>query len=70
MKNSPAERDEDVGAIPVLDDGTLLGIVTDRDILVRCMAEGGDPAEMTVEDIISEHVDTIDPESDVEEAPV
>jgi CBS domain-containing protein len=61
-------RDEDVGAIPVLEDGTLLGIVTDRDIVVRCIAEGGDPAEMTAEDIISENVETIDPDSDVRDA--
>lgn len=61
-------RDEDVGAIPVLDNGTLLGIVTDRDIVVRCIAEGGDPAETTAEDVISENVGTIDPDSDIEEA--
>ena len=61
-------RDEDVGASPVLEDGRLLGIVTDRDIVVRCVAEGGDPGEMTAEDIISENVGTIDPETDIEEA--
>ena len=61
-------RDEDVGAIPVLKDGTLLGIVTDRDIVVRCIAEGNEPSEMTAENIISENLETIDPDADVQEA--
>ncbi len=61
-------RDEDVGSIPVLEDGELRGIVTDRDIVVRCIAEGSDPSEMTAEDIISEDLETIEPDAEVEEA--
>ena len=45
-------RDEDVGAIPVLEDGTLLGIVTDRNVVARCVTESGEPGEMTAEYII------------------
>jgi CBS domain-containing protein len=30
----------DMGAVPVVEDGRLIGIVTDRDIVVRCVAEG------------------------------
>ena len=33
-------RDEDTGAIPVLDDDELVGIITDRDIVIRCIAQG------------------------------
>src|SRR3954453_2359780 len=33
-------RDGDVGAVPVVDEGRLVGIVTDRDIVVRAIAEG------------------------------
>ena len=33
-------RDGDMGAVPVLDNGKLVGIVTDRDIVVRAVAEG------------------------------
>ena len=41
-------RDLDVGALPVCgDDDRLKGIVTDRDIVVRCVAEGGDPSSTT-----------------------
>jgi CBS domain-containing protein len=61
-------RDEDTGAIPVLDDNELVGIVTDRDIVIRCIAEGKDPVETTVEDVLSENLETIEPESEIEQA--
>ena len=34
-------RDEDAGAVPIVDNGRAVGIVTDRDIVVRVVAEGG-----------------------------
>lgn len=38
-------RDLDVGALPICgEDNRLKGIITDRDIVVRCLAEGGDPS--------------------------
>ncbi|MFI9365084.1 CBS domain-containing protein [Kitasatospora sp. NPDC053057] len=41
-------RDKKVGALPICgDDQKLHGIITDRDIVVRCLAEGKDPAKMT-----------------------
>ncbi|MCD0481758.1 CBS domain-containing protein [Streptacidiphilus sp. ASG 303] len=41
-------RELGVGALPICgDDDRLKGIVTDRDIVVKCLAEGGDPAVMT-----------------------
>ncbi|MGW3040300.1 CBS domain-containing protein [Kitasatospora sp. NPDC001159] len=41
-------RDKNVGALPICgDDQKLHGIITDRDIVVRCLAEGKDPATMT-----------------------
>ncbi len=61
-------RDEDVGAIPVVEDGELTGIVTDRDIVIRCNAEGKAPAEITVEEVITGGLETVDPETDVEDA--
>jgi len=60
---------EDVGAVPVLDDDQkLAGIITDRDIVVRAIAEGEDPTECTAEDILSEQLHTIAPEADLAEA--
>lgn len=60
---------EDVGAIPVLDnDEKLAGIITDRDIVVRAIAEGQDPTECTAEDILSEQLHIIDPDADLGDA--
>lgn len=61
-------RDENVGAIPIVDDDDkLCGIITDRDIVVRAVAEGEDPGECTAEEILSGHLHTIDPEAELEE---
>jgi predicted transcriptional regulator len=59
-------RDEDAGAIPVLDDEKLVGIITDRDIVLRCIAEGRDPVGTTSEDILSADLTTIKPNDDVD----
>ncbi len=61
-------RDGDVGAIPVLEDDELVGIVTDRDIVVRYIAEGKDPAETTVDEVLSEELESASPDMDVEAA--
>jgi len=37
-------RDGDVGSVPVVEDGKLVGIVTDRDIVIRVLAEGKEPS--------------------------
>jgi len=44
-------RDQDIGNVLVEKDGQLCGIVTDRDIVVRGVAEGGDGASMRLGDI-------------------
>ena len=61
-------RDEEIGAVPVLDDDELVGLVTDRDIVLRCIATGKDPSETTVTDILSEDLETVEPDDDVEVA--
>lgn len=48
-----AMRDHDVGDILVLDDITIRGIVTDRDIVVRAVAEGRDPESTVLAQISS-----------------
>jgi CBS domain-containing protein len=41
-------RDLDVGALPICgEDNRLKGVLTDRDIVVKCLADGGDPASAT-----------------------
>lgn len=61
-------RHEDVGAVPIVDDHELVGLVTDRDIVLRCVAEGGDPAESIAEDILTGSLITISPEDDLPKA--
>ncbi|MFC6422537.1 CBS domain-containing protein [Ornithinimicrobium tianjinense] len=60
-------RDQGVGALPVLAaDGSLRGIVTDRDLVVRGLAEGADPASTTVGSLAQGIVSTITPDEDVD----
>ncbi len=54
-------RDLDVGALPVCgDDDRLHGIITDRDIVIRCVAAGGDPQTVTAGDLAQGEPFTID----------
>jgi CBS domain-containing protein len=60
-------RDEDVGSLPVTDQGRLIGVITDRDIAVRVVAEGrADSA--TVADALSRNPITVTPEHDLDDA--
>lgn len=63
-----AMRDEEVGPIPIVENGSLAGILTDRDIVVRVVAEGKDASSTTVGDIASRDLVTIDPEQTLDEA--
>lgn len=46
-------RDADVGSVIVTEAGRPLGIVTDRDLVVRVIATGGDAEKLTVRDVMS-----------------
>ncbi len=60
--------DSDCGAIPVCDaDGKPIGIVSDRDIAIRAVAEGLNPVEMTAEEIMSAPVETVTEDTSVED---
>jgi CBS domain-containing protein len=59
---------EDVGPVPIVEDGRLVGIVTDRDIVVRVVAEGRDPNATTVKEIASTELVTVAPDDDLDEA--
>jgi CBS domain-containing protein len=61
-------RSEDAGSIPVVEDGRLVAIVTDRDITVRAVADGADPKETRVADVASQDVVTVTPDQDLDEA--
>ena len=49
-------KDKDVGAVPIIDQGRLVGMVTDRDIAVRALAGGADPAKLTAKDVMTKEV--------------
>lgn len=61
-------RDEDVGLAPIVEDDKLIGMLTDRDIAIRVVAEGRDPDEVTVGEVASRQVVTVDPQQDLDEA--
>lgn len=46
-------RDSDIGAIPVCKEGKPVGIVTDRDIAIRTLADGKDPMKLKAQDVMS-----------------
>src|SRR5919205_187096 len=61
-------RDEDVGVAPIVEGDKLVGVLTDRDVAVRVVAEGRDPESTTVAEVASKDVVTIDPQQDLDEA--
>lgn len=61
-------KDSHVGNVLVVDDAKLFGIVTDRDIVVRCTAEGKDPSSLKLADICSKDLMTVSPDQKVDEA--
>jgi CBS domain-containing protein len=61
-------RDSDVGAVPVRADGRLVGIVTDRDITCRALADDGNLTTMTAKDVMTKDVLCCSPDDDIEVA--
>jgi CBS domain-containing protein len=61
-------KDLDVGALPICgDDDRLKGVITDRDIVVGCIAAGGDPTTDTVESFTTDKTVTIGADDSIEE---
>lgn len=60
-------RDEDTGAVPVVENGRPVGIVTDRDIVIRSVAQGGQLSS-PVRDIVSAQVVAATPDMSTREA--
>lgn len=62
-------RDLHVGALPICGpDDRLHGIITDRDIVVRCIAQGGDPRTMTARELAQGTPIWVDANADIGEA--
>jgi len=60
-------RDGDMGAVPVVDGGKLVGIVTDRDIVIRGVAEGAGP-ETPISNVMTRDLFSVRPDNFVFEA--
>jgi CBS domain-containing protein len=61
-------RQEHIGSLPVTDDEEPVGIITDRDIAMRVVAEGADPRPIPVADVYSRDLISVEPDHDLEEA--
>jgi CBS domain-containing protein len=61
-------RDNDIGDAIVIDDGQVTGILTDRDIVVRGVAEGRDADSTQVSDICTTGIQAIEPDASVDDA--
>jgi CBS domain-containing protein len=59
---------EDVGPIPIVEEGRLVGLITDRDIVVRVIAEGKDPKLTKVGQIATKDLVNVSPDADLDEA--
>lgn len=61
-------REEDIGSLPITDDDELLGMITDRDIATRVVAEAADPKMTSVEEVYSRDPVSVESNEDLEEA--
>lgn len=61
-------RDHNVGILPVIDDTKLAGVITDRDLVVRALAEGADPTLTVVGEFVSAEPICARPDTQLDEA--
>ena len=60
-------EDENVGSVVVLNGDEPVGILTDRDVTVRCVARGDDPDTVTAEDAMTEDLVTVNAHDSIDE---
>jgi CBS domain-containing protein len=61
-------RERDIGEVLIVEDGLVRGMVTDRDLVVRAVADGLDPETTVAQDVSSSDLTTCPPEADIDEA--
>ena len=61
-------KSDDIGSLPILDGEQLAGMVTDRDIVIRAIAEGKDPRGMPVREVASRELVTVHADDDLSTA--
>ena len=61
-------KDQDTGVVPVVDNNKkIIGMITDRDIVVRCVAEGKNPLDARVNEVMSKSVRKVQEDATVNE---
>jgi len=68
MELAKKMREQDIGAVPVGENDKVIGMVTDRDITCRAVAEGSDPSATKVREVMTEKVTFCMEDEDLEEA--
>lgn len=63
-------RDANIGMLPVMEDGTLRGVITDRDLVVRAMSRDARASEMKVSECLSEPPRYAEPDWNLDDAMV
>ena len=58
----------DIGSVPVVDEDAVVGIVTDRDLVVRVIAKRRDPSDVRLDEILTKVVETISPDAELSDA--
>jgi CBS domain-containing protein len=61
-------REEHIGSLPITEDEQLVGMITDRDITTRVVAEAADPKVTSVGDVYSQDLVSVEPDKDLAEA--
>ncbi len=61
-------REQHIGSLPVIEDERLVGMITDRDITTRVVAESAAPETTSVGDVYSRDLISVEPDHDLEEA--
>jgi CBS domain-containing protein len=61
-------REDHIGSLPIVDDEQLVGMITDRDIATRVVAEGADPKVTPIADVYSRDLISVEADKNLEEA--
>ena len=61
-------REEHIGSLPITENDLLVGMITDRDITTRVVAEAIDPKLTSVADVYTGDLISVNPDEDLEEA--
>lgn len=61
-------KERDIGDVIIVEEGKVAGVLTDRDIVVRALATGRDPATTSVSEVCSRDLVSISPDDEIDQA--